>query len=120
VVQRLSAPNAISAIKLSKEVGVSQSALSRWLELARTVVPITKELHFSHPAAHGARARRRNGVSGDGDGSGRHERDKDAFMIRGYPVAPRAIYVVQRQLVTSLVASQIKNRGFPPQCVVTA
>jgi hypothetical protein len=37
MVQRLSAPNAISAIKLSKEVGVSQSALSRWLEVARTV-----------------------------------------------------------------------------------
>jgi transposase len=43
MVQRLSAPNAISAIKLSKEVGVSQSALSRWLEVARTVEPMTKE-----------------------------------------------------------------------------
>ena len=43
MVQRLSAPNAISAIKLAKEVGVSQSALSRWLELARTVEPMTKE-----------------------------------------------------------------------------
>lgn len=43
MVQRLSAPNAISAIKLSKEVGVSQSALSRWLELARTVGPMSKE-----------------------------------------------------------------------------
>jgi transposase len=43
MVQRLSAPNAISAIKLSKEVGVSQSALSRWLEVARKVEPMTKE-----------------------------------------------------------------------------
>jgi hypothetical protein len=43
MVQRLSAPNAISAIRLSKEVGVSQSALSRWLEVARTVQPMTKE-----------------------------------------------------------------------------
>ena len=43
MVQRLSAPNAISAIRLSKEVGVSQSALSRWLEVARTVVPMTKD-----------------------------------------------------------------------------
>jgi transposase len=43
MVQRLSAPNAISAIKLSKEVGVSQSALSRWLEVARMVEPMTKE-----------------------------------------------------------------------------
>ena len=43
MVQRLSAPNAISALKLSKEVGVSQSALSRWLEVARTVEPMTKD-----------------------------------------------------------------------------
>ena len=43
MVQRLSAPNAISAIKLSKEVGVSQSALSHWLHVARTVAPMTKE-----------------------------------------------------------------------------
>lgn len=44
MVQRLSAPNAISAISLSKEVGVSQSQLSRWLRTARTVVPMKKEL----------------------------------------------------------------------------
>ena len=43
MVQRLSAPGAISAIRLSKEVGVSQAALSRWLLLARKVVPMTKE-----------------------------------------------------------------------------
>jgi transposase-like protein len=43
MVQRLSAPNAISAIRLSKEVGVSQSQLSRWLQAARTVEPMTKE-----------------------------------------------------------------------------
>jgi transposase len=43
MVQRLSAPNAISAISLSKEVGVSQSQLSRWLRTARTVVPMTKD-----------------------------------------------------------------------------
>lgn len=43
MVQRLSAPNAISAVRLSKEVGVSQSALSRWLEVGRTVEPMTKE-----------------------------------------------------------------------------
>jgi transposase len=43
MVQRLSAPNAISAIRLSKEVGVSQSQLSRWLQVARTVNPMTKE-----------------------------------------------------------------------------
>lgn len=43
MVQRLSAPNAMSAIRLSKEVGVSQSQLSRWLAVARTVKPMTKE-----------------------------------------------------------------------------
>ena len=39
----MAAPNAISAFRLSKEVGVSQSALSRWLVLARTLEPMTKE-----------------------------------------------------------------------------
>ena len=43
MVQRLSSRNAISAISLSKEVGVSQSQLSRWLQAARTVDPMTKE-----------------------------------------------------------------------------
>ena len=43
MVQRLSAPNAISALRLSKEIGVSQSALSRWLEVALAVEPMTKE-----------------------------------------------------------------------------
>ena len=40
MVQRLSAPDAITAMSLSKEVGVSQSQLSRWLRTARTVVPM--------------------------------------------------------------------------------
>jgi transposase len=43
MVQRMSPPNAISAIGLSKEVGVSQSQLSRWLRVARTVTPMAKE-----------------------------------------------------------------------------
>jgi transposase len=43
MVQRLMVPNAVSALKLSKEVGVSQSALSRWLLVARTLEPMTKE-----------------------------------------------------------------------------
>lgn len=43
MVQRLSAPNAITAMSLSKEVGVSQSQLSRWLRDARTVDPMAKE-----------------------------------------------------------------------------
>jgi transposase len=43
MVQRLSPPNAITAMSLSKEVGVSQSQLSRWLRTARTVVPMSKD-----------------------------------------------------------------------------
>lgn len=37
MVQRMSSPEGISALRLSKEVGVSQSQLSRWLRVARTV-----------------------------------------------------------------------------------
>lgn len=43
MVQRMSAPNAISAMSLSKEVGVSQSQLSRWLRSAPTLAAMTKE-----------------------------------------------------------------------------
>jgi len=43
MVQRMTSPDAISAMRLSKEVGVSQSQLSRWLRDARTVVPMAKE-----------------------------------------------------------------------------
>ncbi len=43
MVQRLSPPNAITAMSLSKEVGVSQSQLSRWLRTAHTVVRMTKD-----------------------------------------------------------------------------
>lgn len=42
MVQRMSPPDAISAMRLSKEVGVSQSQLSRWLRDARSVVPMAK------------------------------------------------------------------------------
>ena len=38
MVQRMAAPNAVSAISLSKEVGVSQSQLSRWLRAACNVI----------------------------------------------------------------------------------
>jgi transposase-like protein len=43
MVQRLSPPDAVSAIQLSKEVGVSQTQLSRWLRRARTVDPMSKD-----------------------------------------------------------------------------
>ena len=43
MVQRMAAPHAISAISLSKEVGVSQSQLSRWLRTARNVIPMPKD-----------------------------------------------------------------------------
>ena len=54
MVQRLSAPNAITAMSLSKEVGVSQSQLSRWLRVARTVAPMTKERRVEPAAQVGA------------------------------------------------------------------
>jgi transposase len=53
MVQRMSAPNAISAIRLSKEVGVSQSQLSRWLQRASTVTAMTKERASDHVAPSG-------------------------------------------------------------------
>ena len=43
MVQRMSAPHAISASRLSKEIGVSQGQLSRWLLAARTLDPMTKK-----------------------------------------------------------------------------
>ena len=43
MVQRMTPPDAISAMRLSKEVGVSQSQLSRWLRDARSVVPMAKK-----------------------------------------------------------------------------
>lgn len=54
MVQRMSSPDAISAIGLSKEVGVSQSQLSRWLRVARTVPSMTKERRAEHPPQVGA------------------------------------------------------------------
>lgn len=39
----MTAPDAISAMRLSKEVGVSQSQLSRWLRDARSVVSMAKK-----------------------------------------------------------------------------
>lgn len=54
MVQRMSSPDAISAIGLSKEVGVSQSQLSRWLRAARTVGPMTKPRRAGPPPQVGA------------------------------------------------------------------
>ncbi len=53
MVQRMSPPDAISAIRLSKEVGVSQSQLSRWLRVARTVEPMTKPRRADPPTQVG-------------------------------------------------------------------
>lgn len=43
MVQRMTPPDAVSAMRLSKEVGVSQTQLSRWLRDARSVVPMAKK-----------------------------------------------------------------------------
>jgi transposase-like protein len=56
MVQRMSAPNPISAMSLSKEVGVSQSQLSRWLRTAHTLAPMKKE-HPSEPVAQSGSSR---------------------------------------------------------------
>jgi transposase-like protein len=40
MIKRMAGPEAISATKLSKEVGVSQNSLSRWLREARTLGPM--------------------------------------------------------------------------------
>lgn len=42
MVQRMSGPNAVSATRLSREVGVSQPTLSHWLQVGRTLVRMTK------------------------------------------------------------------------------
>ncbi len=54
MVQRMSSPDAISAIRLSKEVGVSQSQLSRWLRVARTVDAMRKPRRADLPSQVGA------------------------------------------------------------------
>lgn len=43
MVQRLTLPNAVSATALSKETGVSQGQLSRWVLQARTVASMSKD-----------------------------------------------------------------------------
>jgi len=54
MVQRMSSPDAMSAFRLSKEVGVSQSQLSRWLRGAHTVGPMTKHQRADRPPQVGA------------------------------------------------------------------
>lgn len=56
MIQRMSGPEAISATQLSKEVGVSQNTLSRWLRQARTLGSMGKS---REKAASGRRAPRR-------------------------------------------------------------
>ena len=55
MVQRMSPPEAISAMRLSKEVGVSQSQLSRWLRDTRSVVPMAKGRRSDRVVEGGAR-----------------------------------------------------------------
>lgn len=54
MVQRMSAPQAISAMSLSKEVGVSQSQLSRWLRAAPNLVPMKRERPSEHVVQSGS------------------------------------------------------------------
>lgn len=51
MIQRLTSPNAPSAMMLSREVGVPQPTLSLWLRRARRLPPMTKKSHQdSNPA----------------------------------------------------------------------
>jgi transposase-like protein len=52
MVQRMTGPHPISATALSREVGVSQATLSRWLLAAGTIGPMSKKttLHERTPA----------------------------------------------------------------------
>jgi transposase len=51
MVERMSGPRAISANALSKEIGVQQPTLSRWLREAATVRPVSKKKSKPTPAA---------------------------------------------------------------------
>jgi transposase len=57
MVQRMSGPNPISAMSLSKEVGVSQSQLSRWLRTAHTLGPMKKKERPSEPVVQSGSSR---------------------------------------------------------------
>jgi len=50
MVQRMFGPEAISATALSREAGVSQATLSRWLSQARTLPPMNREQNERTPA----------------------------------------------------------------------
>lgn len=43
MIKRMTGPDAMSANALSKEVGISQGTLSRWLRAAATVAPVSKK-----------------------------------------------------------------------------
>lgn len=49
MVRKMTGPHAVSATALSREVGVSQSALSRWLRQARTVGDMSKKKKAPKP-----------------------------------------------------------------------
>lgn len=49
MVQRMSGPGAVSATSLSKEVGVAQATLSRWLLQARTLRPAMTKTDSTPP-----------------------------------------------------------------------
>jgi transposase-like protein len=55
MVQRMAGPEGISAWSLAKEVGISQSTLSRWLRQRRTLTPMSD----SNPKGGAPRSRKR-------------------------------------------------------------
>ncbi len=57
MVKRLIGPNAVSALALSREVGVAQPTLSRWLKDARSLVPVTEANPNKSSAGNNSRER---------------------------------------------------------------
>jgi transposase len=57
MIERLVGPNAVSANVLSKEVGVSQNTLSRWLREAPTLPPMGTKKHKWNGPPQGPRKR---------------------------------------------------------------
>jgi len=68
MVARLLGPRAVSASSLSKESGISQATLSRWLKAAATIEPVASKRKRQHGGQSGpseqpaAPARRRTGA----------------------------------------------------------
>jgi transposase len=67
MIKRMTGPDAVSANALSKEVGIAQGTLSRWLRATATVSSVSKKKRKSGPAS--------KAKTGDGTKPGRRPQD---------------------------------------------